>query len=186
MGFKDGAKKSARFVAVDLPKGVLGTETLKRNNEHIKDMYKTLTLPKCPYCANGVLQQISETTWQCHDCQENIPGKSKEEVQLFIAQVQQTRYVEEGLTDKQRSDGLRNHTIYARIFYIIALGCLVYFVIGLATGVSLLVAFARLFIGLAFFVNALKNAYRAYQFKEDRFYIQGEFYQWFKRVQWWV
>ena len=186
MGLWNGAKKTLRFIAVDLPSGVLGTKTLRRNNEHIKDMYNTLTLPQCPYCSNGVLQQISDTAWQCHDCHASIPGRSKNEVQLFISQLQQTRYEEEGLSDEQRNKGLRHHTISARAYYAITLLCLGYFIYGLAAGESILVVSARLLIGLAFLVNGIKNAYRAYQFREDKFFIEGEFYQWFKRGQWWV
>lgn len=186
MNAKDGAKKTVKLLAVDMPSNVLGLPSLKRNHKHIKDMYQTITLPHCPFCATGVLEHNEGEEWQCHVCSGVVPGKTKDDVLSYIRKIQQQQYEDVGITEEQRTHGIKNHTWYARIFFVFAALCVIYFLYGLASGESLLVTFARFFIGLAFFVNALKNAFRAYQFINDRFYIQGEFVAWFKRVQWWV
>ncbi|KRB40333.1 hypothetical protein [Acidovorax sp. Root70] len=190
------AKGAAKYVFVTIPAGVLGVNTLRKNNQTIKALYDTLTNPLCPHCSGGVMrmqgaQEGDNTamayTWACTKCDFMLlGGRDKDTVipTLMAIREEQSLSVFDGLSAQERASVVKSHTLSSRIF----LGAAVVFFLGfcwmLLQGSSLLLSINWAALALCMFVLFLKKSYRAWQVENGVLYVKGAFKSWFNNEKW--
>lgn len=198
MSFLGKARNTARFVFVKIPAGVLGINTLRSNNETIRQLYETLSNPTCPECSGGVLtlrdadapaveSPSLKYTWACNRCDFMILGtKDKRSIIPALTAMRQARSLSlfDGLEESSRKSMVRSHTIQSRIF----LGAATVFFLGfcwmLLQGNPILLSINWMVMAFCMFVFALKKSYRAWQVENGVLYVQGAFKSWFNNEKW--
>lgn len=198
MSFWGTTKNAAKFVFVKIPAGVLGTSTLRQNNETIRQLYETLRNPVCPMCSGGVvtLQGADageapnpqlKYTWACSQCDFMIlGGHDKRSIIPTLATMRQERSLShfDGLGDHERAKLLQAHTLHSRIFFIAALLIFLGFGWMLVLGSGLLLSFNWFTLSLCLFIFGLKKSYRAWQVENGVLYVKGAFKTWFNNERW--
>ena len=130
MSFFTGAKRAAKFTFVSMPSSLLGINQLKMGNQHISDLWRSLSYPACPECNAGVLHRHAEATqnsdalypWECRnkDCYFTILAPADvNEVRKIAAEwsAARTRQRLAFLGDPERYKLIRGHSIESRFWF---------------------------------------------------------------------
>ncbi|MDR3157624.1 MAG: hypothetical protein LBU11_01140 [Zoogloeaceae bacterium] len=192
-----GVAKGAKFVFWGMPKRIIGYDTLRANNKYIRDMYTTLSNPRCPDCDSGVLIIDGGAAPEEHDhhthyywrCSRNcgfslLAPNNKKEVANIVQTRRQQRVLDNfghmELTD--RLNIIKWHERKAMLYMTVAAAFFLFFAYRIAMGVSIFYASGPLFMSFAFVCIGMRWNYRAWQVRESRLFVEGSFWVYLRDV----
>jgi hypothetical protein len=201
-------KATGRY-AVRMPLYVFGWNQHRMGWRLIRDMWHTISWPRCPVCEHGTLIPRKEegaqsltphgkpgdpdalfSWWRCNKCTFGfIAGDvadAREEADRVRLQVSR-RQAQEIFGDPRALLRLgKMHSFRSRMGYCAA-GLV--FLIGLISylvGITGFVAFLDgLLLSIAISLQGLRFAYRAWQVRTRTAFVNGAFWHWLRHERWW-
>jgi len=200
MGFWNGTKRVARFVGVSMPASMFGINQLRMGNEHVADLYRSLTNPVCPECNQGTLalqrtpgddtgMADQEFPWICTRCKQvYIASADVREVRKLVAVERNTQAARRMtvLQLEERASIRRNHVMRSRWLFGCCFCLAAGFLYMLASGATILLSLNWLALALSMFVYAMKASYRAWQVTTATIFVRGSFRHWLSHERWFV
>ena len=198
MGFWNSGKKAARFSFISMPLSILGINQLKMGNQHISDLWRSLSYPACTECNAGVLHRHAEATqnsdalypWEClnKDCDFTILAPADvNEVRKIAAEwsAARTRQRLEFLGDPERYKLIRGHSIESRFWFTCASALAAWLIYLIASGAPLGACATSLSFGFSASVLGVTKSYRAWQVETGNIFLpQSLFWHFFKNERW--
>lgn len=198
MSFFSGAKRAAQFTFVSMPSSILGINQLKMGNQHIADLWRSLSYPACPECNAGVLHRHADATqnsdalypWECRnkDCDFTILAPADvNEVRKIAAEwsAARTRQRLEFLGDPERYKLIRGHSIESRFWFTCSLALAAWLIYLIAAGAPLGACATSLSFGFSASVLGVTKSYRAWQIETGNIFLpQSLFWHFFKNERW--
>jgi hypothetical protein len=198
MSFFSGAKRAAKFTFVSMPSSLLGINQLKMGNQHISDLWRSLSYPACPECNAGVLHRHAEATqnsealysWECgnQDCDFTILAPyNLTEVRKIAAEwsAARTRQRLEFLGDPERYKLIRGHSIESRFWFACASVLAAWLIYLIAAGAPLGACASALSFCFSATVLGVTKSYRAWQVETGNIFLpQSLFFHFFKNERW--
>ncbi|MDH6160336.1 hypothetical protein [Janthinobacterium sp. CG_23.4] len=198
MSFFSGAKRAAQFTFVSMPSSILGINQLKMGNQHIADLWRSLSYPPCPECNAGVLHRHAEATqnsealypWVCRnkDCDFTIlaPADVNEVRKIALDwSAARTRQRLSFLDDPERYKLIRGHSIESRFWFVCASVLTAWLIYLIAAGTPLGACASALSFGFSACVLGVTKSYRAWQVETGNIFLpQSLFWHFFKNERW--
>lgn len=198
MSLFTGAKRAAKFTFVSMPSSLLGITQLKMGNQHISDLWRSLSYPACPECNAGVLHRHAEATqnsealytWACRnkDCDFTILAPANvNEVRKIAAEwsAARTRQRLAFLGDPERYKLIRGHSIESRFWFTCAVALAAWLIYLIASGAPLGACATSLSFGFSASVLGVTKSYRAWQVETGNIFLpQSLFWHFFKNERW--
>lgn len=199
-----GAKRTAKYVVVDMPAGIFGWNFLKAGNGFIGSLWKSLTYPSCPECDGGLLvpkdkEEVLQSQpngkterlvpWCCHRCAFQLFAPRDLRAATTTAQNLRNARVQDVLheLDQRDRDTLaRSHAYQSRGFFGVSALTLAGCVYMIAIGASWLTAFQWALIAGMLWIFGMKKSYRAWQARTGTIFQRGSLWRWFRDAKWLV
>lgn len=198
MSILKGAKRAAKFTFWSMPLSMFGYGQLKAGNQHIRDLWHSLSDPACPECCKGILHRHADPTpdsdalypWECsnsgcgfaifapadvHSVREIARARSAERTRQRLAFID----------DPARHKLIRGHSIESRFWYACASLLVAWFIYLIASGAPLGTCLSSLSFAFAAVVLAITKSYRAWQVETGSIFLaESPFWFWFKHERW--
>lgn len=200
MSFFTGAKRAAKFTFVSMPSSLLGINQLKMGNQHISDLWRSLSYPACPECNAGLLHLHAETEttknsealylWECHNekCKFTILAPAdmmKVRKKATEWSAARTRQRLEFLGDPERYKLIKGHRIESRFWFTCAATLAAWLIFLIASGAPLGACATSLSFGFSASVLGITKSYRAWQVETGNIFLpQSLFWHFFKNERW--
>lgn len=204
VGIWRGAVRTAKYVAVDMPAGILGWNHLKSGHGFVRSLWQTLTYPSCPDCDGGLLtpqpgESALETQpggrtdevvpWRCHRCDFEMYAPNDLKAATMAAQVARNALVRDALQDldeDRRGELARAHAYHARAFFAASALTSAGSAYMVATGASWLTAFQWALMAGTLWIFGMKKSYRSWQARTGTIFQRGSLWRWFRDEKWLV
>lgn len=197
MAILKNAKRAGRFVFVDLPLGVVGYSQLRLGNRVIGDLWRSLRSDTCPQCNHGVLLRRDDDQatsasdvkypWACSSCDfvllENADARAVRDTVRSIRQQQTLELLGQAEASSRRKR-VRQYAVQSRVFFVLALAALGWFLYQVATGAGLLYSAHLASLAMAAGAVALKASYRAWQVETGTLFQEGAFLRFLRHERW--
>ncbi|MES2354033.1 MAG: hypothetical protein V4568_06425 [Pseudomonadota bacterium] len=198
MSILQGAKRAAKFSFWSMPLSMLGYGQLKAGNQHIRDLWRSLSAPACPECCKGVLHRHAESTsdsealypWECSNVEcgfsifASVDVNSVREI-ARARSAERTRQRLAFIDDPARNKLIRGHSLESRFWYACASFLAAWFIYLIASGAPFGACVTSLSFAFATTILAITKSYRAWQVETGSIFLpESPFWFWLKYERW--